>query len=68
MIPRCDGVVDKMMRTKKITDIAKPVDVGVKDKEVEEIEKYKSPKDEAAQIWKMKKVTMKQIVAGTLES
>ena len=45
--------VDKKEREVVIIDVAIPGDDGVKDKELEKLEKYQLLKDEVAKVWRM---------------
>ena len=67
MLRRPDIVVsDKTSKEAKIIDIAILGDVRVCEKELEKIDKYKLLKDEIAQLWSVRKVTLIPIVVGTL--
>ena len=50
----------------KIIDVAVPGDMRVKDKMLENMEKYQLLKDEAGRLWNMKKVRVIPIVVGAL--
>ena len=49
-----------------IIDVAIPGNAGVKDKELETIEKYQLLREEIRKSWKLKKVTAVPIVIGPL--
>ena len=58
--------VDKRANEAKMIDIVIPGDAGVKDKELEKIEKYQLLREEIGKMWKLKKVTVVPIVIGAL--
>ena len=60
--------VYKQAKEAKVIDIALPGDVRVKDKELENIEKYQFLREEIGKLWELKKVTVVPIVIGTLKT
>ena len=58
--------MDKTEREAIIIDIAIPGDYRVKDKEDEKEEKYQLLKDEAAKVWRMRKVIVVPVVIGVV--
>ena len=58
--------VDKQAKEAKFIDIVLPGDARVKDKELENREKYQFLREEIRKLWKLKKVTFVPIVIGAL--
>ena len=58
--------IDKNESEVVVIDVAISGDDRVKDKELEELEKYQLLKDETAQVWRMRKVIVVPAVIGAL--
>ena len=59
-------LVDKKAKSCLIIDVAIPGDCGVREKEIEKIEKYQNLKRELKRLWSLKKIEVVPVVVGAL--